>query len=111
MPEKRRKEIIHRLATPTKDMFDVLEKSCVRILHAHYTTFSNTKEFQSLPTAIMTMKKEAASKLKNKLKIKKSPSVDQEGGWFGVKWFLSSRVIASTSSDNLSNEANKYTLM
>ena len=99
MPEKRRKEIIHRLSSPTKDMFDVLEKSCLRILHAHYTTFSNTKEFQSLPTTIMTMKKEEAStKLKNKLKIKKSPSVDQGGGWFGVKWFLSSRVIAITKS-------------
>ena len=103
MPEKRRKEIIHHLASPAKDMFDVVENSTLRILRAQYLNFVNTKEFQQLPSIIIAAKRDAELKHKNKLKMKKSPSTDK-GNWFFGR-MLGFRV--ASASETAAN-GNKY---
>ena len=105
MPEKRRKEIIHHLASPTKDMFDVLESSTFRILRAHYLSFANTKEFQQIPSIIISAKRDAELNLKNKLKTKKGPSTDK-GSWLFGRWFGSR--VATVDSNVATTNGVKY---
>ena len=58
MNPHRRKDIMHNLAHPTKDMFSSLENSVHRLIRNQYANFSFTREFSSLPRVIIANKHE-----------------------------------------------------
>jgi hypothetical protein len=52
MGQHRRKEIMHHLAYPTKEIFDSLEKNIHLLVRNQYIDYSFTKEFANIPSII-----------------------------------------------------------
>ena len=100
MNERRRKEIMQRLASPTKDMFDGLERSTLRLIRNQYVTFSFTREFRGIPAAIIGAEfdkqlKERAKKLERKTQERKRREA-LESSCLGLGVYINHKKLADT---------------
>lgn len=100
MNERRRKDIMRRLSSPTKDMFDALERSTLRLIRNQYVTFSFTREFRAIPAAIIgaafdKQLRERAKKLEMKTQERKRREA-LENSCLGLGVYINHKQLSAT---------------